>query len=41
VAAVLQGWSKSDTSGRLISVAFVLAFGVAATWGVKLLLAGS
>jgi len=41
VVAVLQAWSKSDNSGRLVGVAFVLALGVAAAWGVKFLLAGS
>ena len=35
LVAVLQGWSKSDASGRVISLAFVLAFGVAAAWGLR------
>jgi hypothetical protein len=34
---VLQGWSKSTFNGRVIGVAFVLAMGVAAGWGVKML----
>jgi hypothetical protein len=38
---VLQGWSKADTSGRIIGLAFLVGFGVAAAWGVRTLVAGS
>jgi hypothetical protein len=31
---VLQGWSKSTFSGRLVGLGFLVAFGVAAGWGV-------
>jgi len=37
LVAVLQGWSKSDSSGRISGVAFVLAFGAAAFWGLRVL----
>jgi hypothetical protein len=33
VVAVLQGWSKSTASGRVLGVAFIIAFGYAAMWG--------
>jgi hypothetical protein len=36
---VLQGWSKSTFSGRMISVAFLLTFGLAAAWGLRILVA--
>jgi hypothetical protein len=36
---VLQGWSKSDFSGRLISVAFIVGMAAAAGWGVRVLMA--
>jgi hypothetical protein len=35
---VLQGWSKADTSGRVIALAFLVALGVAALWGVRTLI---
>ena len=35
--SVLQGWSKSTASGRLIGIAFIIAFGAAAGWGVQTL----
>jgi len=38
VVAVLQGWSKSDTFGRIVGVAFLVAFGIAAAWGVSTLM---
>jgi hypothetical protein len=34
---VLQGWSKSDASGRMVGAAFLVAFAVAAAWGVRTL----
>jgi hypothetical protein len=34
---VLQGWSKSNLSGRLLGLAFILALGFAANWGVRTL----
>jgi hypothetical protein len=34
---VLQGWSKSDVSGRMVGVAFLVAFGIAAAWGLRAL----
>jgi hypothetical protein len=34
---VLQGWSKSAINDRLIGIAFMAAFGVAAVWGVRTL----
>jgi len=38
VVAVLQGWSKNNFSGRVTGVAFMLALGVAAAWGVRTLI---
>jgi len=35
--AVLQAWSKSTISGRVIGLAFLAAFGFAAWWGVRTL----
>jgi hypothetical protein len=35
--AVLQGWSKSTLGGRAIGLSFLLAFGIAAAWGVRAL----
>jgi len=35
---VLQGWSKSTLSGRLIGLSFIVVFGVAAFWGLQTLL---
>jgi hypothetical protein len=35
---VLQGWSKSTISGRVIGVAFIAVFSVAAMWGLQTLL---
>jgi hypothetical protein len=35
---MLQGWSSSTVSGRFIGVAFVLAMGMAAFWGVRTLI---
>jgi hypothetical protein len=35
--AVLQGWSKATMAGRAIGVGFLVAFGIAAWWGVKTL----
>jgi len=35
--AVLQGWSKSTISGRLISLVFIVAMGFAAHWGARVL----
>jgi len=37
VVAVLQGWSKSPLSQRLIGVGFIFVFGLAAAWGVRVL----
>ncbi len=37
MVAVLQGWSKSATTDRMIGVAFMAVFGVAAAWGVRTL----
>jgi len=34
---VLQGWSKSNPSGRMIGVGFVVALGAAALWGFRTL----
>jgi len=34
---VLQGWSKSAPSDRLIGVTFMVVFGLAAAWGVRTL----
>jgi hypothetical protein len=31
---VLQGWSKNNFSGRVIGIAFLAAFAVAARWGL-------
>jgi hypothetical protein len=39
MAAMLQAWSKSTISQRVTGVVFLLAFGAAATWGAKILLA--
>jgi len=35
---VLQGWSASSVSGRVIGVTFILTFGIAAVWGLRTLL---
>jgi hypothetical protein len=35
--AVLQAWSKSTFPGRSISVAFMVAMGLAAHWGARVL----
>jgi len=35
---VLQGWSKSTPSDKLIGVVFVLAMGTAAAWGLRTLI---
>jgi len=35
--AVLQGWSKSTMTGRMISVVFLIGFGAAAVWGLRTL----
>jgi len=37
INAVLQGWSNSTPSGRLVGLAFALGLGVAAVWGVRTL----
>jgi ketosteroid isomerase-like protein len=37
LVAVLQGWSKNTFSGRVISLAFLVAFGGAAAWGMRTL----
>jgi hypothetical protein len=37
--AVLQGWSKNTFSQRLTGIAFLVAFGIAAGWSVKILFA--
>jgi hypothetical protein len=34
---VLQGWSKSTFNGRVIGAAFIVVMGLAAGWGVKVL----
>ena len=34
---MLLGWSKSDTTGRIVGLAFLVAFGIAAVWGVRAL----
>jgi len=34
---VLQGWSKSTMTGRLVGVGFLVVFGVAAGWGARVL----
>ena len=36
--AVLQGWSRSTISGRLIGLAFLFAMGFGALWGARLLM---
>jgi hypothetical protein len=36
--AVLQGWSKSSLSGRLVGVGFIAVLGIAAFWGVQTLI---
>jgi len=36
--AVLQGWSKASTTDHFIGLAFIAVFGVAAAWGVRMLL---
>jgi hypothetical protein len=33
----VEGWSKSDTSGRIVGLAFLVAFGIAAAWSVRTL----
>jgi len=38
VVAVLQGWSKSTASGRVMGVSFVILMGLAAAWGLRTLL---
>lgn len=38
VVAVLQGWSKSTASGRLVGVGFMIVMGLAAVWGMRTLL---
>jgi hypothetical protein len=38
---VLQGWGKSDFSGRMISATFVVVMAAAAAWGVKVLMGTS
>lgn len=37
LVAVLQGWSKSTLSGRMTSAVFLLVFGYAAFWGMRVL----
>jgi hypothetical protein len=34
---VLQAWSKSTLPQRITGLAFLLVFGVAAVWGLRLL----
>jgi hypothetical protein len=38
MVAVLQVWSKSTMSGRIVGLAFLVAFGVAAVWGLRTLM---
>jgi hypothetical protein len=35
---MLLGWSKTDTTGRIAGLAFLVAFGIAAAWGVRTLM---
>jgi len=35
---VLQGWSKSTMSGRVLGVFFIIVLGFAALWGVRTVL---
>jgi len=35
VVAVLQGWSKSTMSGRVLGVAFIVFLGFGAMWGFR------
>jgi|HubBroStandDraft_3_1064219.scaffolds.fasta_scaffold271747_1 hypothetical protein len=37
LVAVLQGGSKSTLSGRMTSTIFLLGFGYAALWGMRVL----
>jgi len=37
LVAVLQGWSGSTLSRRMTSAIFLLAFGYAALWGMRVL----
>jgi len=34
---VLQGWSKGTNMDHLVGVAFLFLFGVAASWGLRVL----
>jgi hypothetical protein len=38
VIAVLQGWSRSTMSGRVIGVSFIIVLGYAALWGFRTVL---